>query len=276
MSEKQKHTLEERVAFVARYYRENSLDMEKAWHTFASERHIRRVFRFPVWARGIAAAMLLLIALGCYLIYRNSQPDWVLITSASGKVTEVYLPDSSHITLASGSELRYDAKTFGEMERYVEMKGKAFYRVKRRVDCPFTVSAQSTRVTVLGTSFLVREDTSLVEVQVKSGRVRFEAGSHQELLSAGMSARYSDEEQQIRVEKKESENLLSWQNQELVFRNTPLPQVIHDLEMCYDVRIANRKSASDTLRLTATFRDMSLEEVLMVINQTLDTALSEE
>ena len=154
MSEKQKHTLEERIAFVARYYRENSLDVEKAWHTFASERHIRRVFRFPVWARGIAAAMLLLIALGCYLIYRNSQPDWVLITSASGKVTEVYLPDSSHITLASGSELRYDAKTFGEMERYVEMKGKAFYRVKRRVDCPFTVSAQSTRVTVLGTSFL--------------------------------------------------------------------------------------------------------------------------
>ena len=108
---------------------------------------------------------------------------------------------------------------------------------------------------------------------MKSGQVRFEAGSHQELLSAGMSARYSDGEQQIRVEKEESENLLSWQNQELVFRNTPLPQV---MEMCYDVRIANRKSASDTLRLTATFRDMSLEEVLMVINQTLDTALSEE
>ena len=29
MSEKQKHTLEERIAFVARYYRENSLDVEK-------------------------------------------------------------------------------------------------------------------------------------------------------------------------------------------------------------------------------------------------------
>lgn len=276
MSEEQKHTLEERIAFVAKHYRENSLDVEKAWHKFASERHIRRVFRFPAWAKGMAAAMLLLIAFGCYLIYRNNQPEWVLITSASGKVTEVYLPDSSHITLASGSELRYDAKSFGDAERWVEMKGKAFYRVKRLESCPFTVSAQSTRVTVLGTSFLVREDVRNVEVQVKSGRVRFEAGNHQELLTAGMSARYSDEEQQIQVEKEENENLLSWQNRELVFRDTPLPRVIHDLELCYDVRITNRKSASDSLCLTATFRDMSLDEALTVINQTLDIALKEE
>ena len=91
-----------------------------------------------------------------------------------------------------------------------------------------------------------------------------------------MSARYSAEEQQIKVEKEENENLLSWQNRELVFRDTPLPRVIHDLELCYDVRITNRKSASDSLRLTATFRDMSLDEVLTVINQTLDIVLKEE
>lgn len=272
-----KHTFEERVEFVAKHYRENSLNATKAWKKFAAERHIRPVLYLPLWIRNVAAAMLLLLALGSYLIYRHLQPDWVLIAAAPDQVTEVYLPDSSQVTLSAESTLRYDAKSFGKTERQVEMQGKAFYRVKRNEDCPFRISARNAQVTVLGTSFLVHEWEQDVEVQVLTGRVRFEAGQVQEvILTAGMKARYSDTEQKILTAEGADANALSWTNQELIFQEAPLQKVIHDLEVCYNVRITDSKPSTDSLRLTATFKQMPLEQVLFVINQTLDTKLKAE
>ena len=126
----------------------------------------------------------------------------------------------------------------------------------------------------LGTSFLVRELQTQMEVQVLQGRVRMEAGKKQPvLLEAGMSARYSETDEDLQVLQEADENCLSWKTGELVFRETPLSKVIHDIEVCYEVKLKDLSGASDSLRLSASFKKKPVEEVLLVINQTLDTQL---
>lgn len=154
------------------------------------------------------------------------------------------------------------------------MTGKAFFQVKRNEARPFSVHTAMTEVTVLGTSFQVSEQPDMTEVDVVTGKVRFAAGKEPEpvILTAGMSASYSNEKKEIDILKEENLNNLSWKTKQLRFNDTPLEKVIRDLNEYYQVEIINKVDSPDS-RLTATFNDLPLDEVLMVINQTLDIRL---
>lgn len=272
--EKHKTEWEKRIRFVAQYYRENTFNPEVAWKKFAADRNIRRQVRIPVWIWQAAAVCLLALGYGIYRMVEQCQPEWVVIVAAADQGKEVFLPDSSQVSLAAFAELRYDAKRYGKENRQVELMGKAFYQVKHRENLPFRVQTHLGNVVVLGTSFLVRELQNQMEVQVLQGRVRMEAGKKQPvLLEAGMSARYSETDEDLQVLQEADENCLSWKTGELVFRETPLSKVIHDIEVCYEVKLKDLSGASDSLRLSASFKKKPVEEVLLVINQTLDTQL---
>lgn len=231
---------------------------------------------------GVAAAALVGLLVGLTVFYgmRRNQPDWIAVAAAPGQIKEVYLPDSTRVTMAGGSEIRYDRKNYGKERRVVEMKGKLFFQVRRNAARPFSVLTRYTEVTVLGTSFQVDARGALTQVHVATGKVRFAASDGQAteevILTAGMSARYTAYQKAMTLISEESANELSWKTGCLRFKDTPLEKVIDDLNACYGVHIRNRSVASEgkRVKLTATFRQRSLEEVLTVINQTLDTRLA--
>ena len=218
-------------------------------------------------ARSLLAAsvVLLLIGFGTFYVKERNNPELVSVATVSGQLKDVYLPDSTLVSMAGNSTLRYDVKKYGKERRVVEMTGKAFFQVKRNEARPFSVHTAMTEVTVLGTSFQVSEQPDMTEVDVVTGKVRFAAGKEPEpvILTAGMSASYS---------KEENPNNLSWKTKQLRFNDTPLEKVIRDLNEYYQVEIINKVDSPDS-RLTATFNDLPLDEVLMVINQTLDIRL---
>ena len=127
---------------------------------------------------------------------------------------------------------------------------------------------------MLGTSFQVNEKPGVTQVNVVTGKVRFSAGEISEpaILTAGMSASYSEEKKKINIGTEENLNDLSWKTKQLRFNGTSLENVIKDLNEYYHVKITNKEGSPDS-RLTATFNDLPLDEVLMVINQTLDVRL---
>lgn len=224
-----------------------------------------------------AAVIGLLVGITVFYKMQKSRPDWVAVATAAGQTKEVCLPDSTVVTLAGGSEIRYDRKSYGKERRVVEMKGKLFFQVKREVARPFSVLTRYTRVTVLGTTFQVEAAESLTQVHVASGKVSFAAAGEREaeevILTAGMAARYEAARQSITLAAGEDPNFLSWKTGELRFKNTPLEQVINDLNAYYRVNIRDRAESAG-VKLTATFRERPLDEVLTVINQTLDTRLA--
>ena len=206
---------------------------------------------------------------------RNS-PEWVAVTTEPGQIMEVYLPDSTLISMAGNSSIRYDKKAYGKERRVVEMKGKAFFQVTRNEARPFSVYTERTEVTVLGTSFQIDEQPDGTDVDVMTGKVSFGVtGSETDkvILTAGMSASYSMESKGITILEEEDLNTLSWKTRQLRFNDTPLEKVVSDLNEYYQVNIIN-KAETPNLKLTATFNDLPLEDVLLVINQTLDTRLA--
>lgn len=272
--DKRQPTLDERIRFVARHYEEHRFDEEAAWRRFASTHGIRRVHRW-VWTMGVAAAVALLFVCSIYYImYRERQPEWIVVATDRGHTKEVYLPDSSHISLASASELRYDRTTFGEKRRDIHLRGKAFFRVKHEDALPFTVRTEATEVTVLGTTFQVAEHSGQTSVDVLTGKVRFEVEEENVVLTEGMSAIYEHDKRRIEIARKQSKNVLSWETKVLRFENTPLAEVVHDLESCYSIHILNYRETGQ--KLTATFQSLSIEEVLQIINETLGTEWSYE
>lgn len=262
------------IQFVAGLYKENVLDTERAWQRFAVRHAIHRSVSFRrYWLA--AASVLLLLLVGIGVLYESERDDseWISVATAPGELKEVLLPDSTLISMAGSSIIRYDRATYGKGQRVVTMKGKALYQVVRNIECPFIVQTSKTSVTVLGTTFQVKANVSSTNVHVVSGQVSFSTVTGKNvLLAAGMLGNWSVGKQEIVVEHRDNSNDLSWKTKILKFKDTPLDAVINDLCEFYQVKIINRTQLSN-LRLTATFNDMSLDEVLKIINQTLDIQL---
>lgn len=276
MNNEQEHKLEQRIRFVAKHYEEGRLDTDKAWQKFAGKHQVRRTVSFRRYWMAAASVVLLLIGFGTYFMTDRNSPEWVAVTTEPGQIMEVYLPDSTLISMAGNSSIRYDKKAYGKERRVVEMKGKAFFQVTRNEARPFSVYTERTEVTVLGTSFQIDEQPDGTDVDVMTGKVSFGVtGSETDkvILTAGMSASYSMKSKGITILEEEDLNTLSWKTRQLRFNDTPLEKVVSDLSEYYQVNIIN-KAETPNLKLTATFNDLPLEDVLLVINQTLDTRLA--
>ncbi|MEG1904031.1 MAG: FecR domain-containing protein [Bacteroidales bacterium] len=277
-----KHTpnkLEQRIKFVTRYYVPEGLNTDRAWEKFRTMQGIG-THKKPIglWI-GIAASLLLLIGSGTWLLNTRLLHDWQDYRADNGKPEEVWLPDSTQITLSPGATIRFDRKTYGAEARDIRLKGKAFFDVRRNPAAPFSVKTAIARITVLGTSFQVDDQPKEVSVNVITGKVCFEIPREEEaaVLTAGMSGSYHQNSQTIEVTEEETRNRIAWKTKELHFRDTPLPEVIATLEAYYNCRIEyaspSKKEADSKLKLTATLRDISLREALNIIHQTLGVRL---
>lgn len=279
MKNEQEDKLEQRIRFVAKHYREGALDEKRSWKAFAEAKGVKRSAVFTRYLR--AAAAVFLVCLGTTILYimENEKANWVLASTERGQTKKVFLPDSSLIVMAGGSVVKYDLNAFKKGNRVVEMEGKAFFQVTRDEDSPFSVSTTNTVVKVLGTAFQLEEKEGQTELYVSSGKVAFVAkeGNESEglVLTEGMSAIYKHDEAEMMKTEEDHTNVLSWQTKQLHFNNTPLEQVIRDLSDYYQVVIVNRLAHEDK-RLTASFSNLSLDEVLLVVNQTLDVHLVAE
>ena len=194
MNNEQEHKLEQRIRFVAKHYEEGRLDTDKAWQKFAGKHQVRRTVSFRRYWMAAASVLLLLIGFGTYFITDRNSPEWVAVTTEPGQIMEVYLPDSTLISMAGNSSIRYDKKAYGKERRVVEMKGKAFFQVTRNEARPFSVYTERTEVTVLGTSFQIDEQPDGTDVDVMTGKVSFGATgceTDKVILTAGMSAKLS-------------------------------------------------------------------------------------
>ncbi|MDL2282465.1 FecR domain-containing protein [Parabacteroides sp. OttesenSCG-928-G06] len=268
MEEKDKN-----MRFVVRRYREKSLDAEAAWDDFSRRQGIRRVALLRKYWVGAAAVLLLLIGIGGRYWLDRTEEEWVTIAAGSEVMKQVWLPDSSLVTLAANSEVSYDRKQYGKERRRVMMNGKAFFEVQPDGERPFSVHTERTTTTVLGTSFQLVEKEQETHLFVNTGKVSFEADNGKEILTAGMQATYDKEKGMQRMEEPTPVNHLAWKTRELRFRNTPVKEVLRDINEVYQTSIA-LPAGIEALELTAYFDHQPIDEVVAIINETLGIELT--
>lgn len=266
------------LRFVAKHYRSGALDPDRAWRRFAEAQGISSLKR--VWMRSayvwtVAASIALLVSLIGFYQWQQKQPDWVTFTAEAQQVKRLTLPDQTKISLAGGSRLTYDARHYGQEMRLVRLEGKAFFEVWHDEARPFRVETAESRVTVLGTRFQVVAGEEQTTVDVVSGKVGFALREKTDsvALTAGLQAYYTSGDQRIKVTEQPNPNELAWLTHRLRFEETPLPQVVADLEQAYQTTLSYSGDADK--RLTATLEELTLEEALQVVNETLDVRITQ-
>ena len=264
------------LRFVAKHYRSGALDPDRAWRRFAEAQGISSLKR--VWMRSayvwtVAASIALLVSLIGFYQWQQKQPDWVTFTAEAQQVKRLTLPDQTEISLAGGSRLTYDARHYGQEMRLVRLEGKAFFEVWHDEARPFRVETAESRVTVLGTRFQVVAGKEQTTVDVVSGKVGVALRGKTEsvALTAGLQAYYTSGDPRIKVTEQPNPNELAWLTHRLRFEETPLPQVVADLEQAYQTTLIYSSDADK--RLTATLEELTLEEALQVVNEPLDVRI---
>jgi transmembrane sensor len=196
-----------------------------------------RHFRAALWAP-LAAAAAIMLAFGWWRSEaRNLRAHY---TTVAGALQRIGLPDGSVVTLNAGSEagVRYSAQA-----RHVRLiAGEAHFEVARDAARPFLVEAGGISVRALGTAFNVRVAAAAVEVVVASGQVRLTAPPQSPaapsaalaaapLLERGDRAIVARDTAEIapaitRLEPAQLREALAWQQEMLIFTETPLRDVV--------------------------------------------------
>ena len=178
-------------------------------------------FRFS--RPSLAAALAAAVAIPSTL-WLTRAPETVQL--ATGASTQSFALDTrTRITLDRNSVLTHPAGETGEVEL---ASGAAHFDVRHDPSARFTVRAGDVSVTDLGTRFEVLRNGAQVGVAVAQGSVSvaFKGGVPVTLV-AGQRA-YA-EGGSIRVASVDPQNVGSWQRGQLIYRDTPLPQVAREI-----------------------------------------------
>lgn len=153
------------------------------------------------------------------------------------EIRDVALPDGSVVTVGAASAL--DVVFTPNERRVVLSEGEAFFDVAKDPDRPFIVVADNTLIRVLGTKFDVNLGAEGVDVAVLEGRVeviRPEGDSHvirdddiKHILTAGQKVVAMNEGPVRPVAPIEPENVAAWRRGELIWVDTPVHDIIADL-----------------------------------------------
>ncbi|MCF0178468.1 MAG: DUF4974 domain-containing protein [Bacteroidales bacterium] len=233
--------------------------------------------RFRIVYRAAAAVVVGTLALSTTLlaVRLNKKPEVsqqvavseIVYTVNNGLQGNIVLPDSTLVTLNSGSSLRI-ADDFGNGSRTVYLDGEGYFDVHKDRNVPFIIKTpQEIIVTVTGTSFNLkcfsdspRFNLTLikgsVEVTTKTNEVIKVAPSEEIIIN-------SDFHSLAHMEKPE-ENLV-WKDGVLKFDHTPMNETIAQIERWYGVQIEVADQSLLASSFTAEFKHETLNEVLRLL-----------
>ena len=222
----------------------------------------RRILRYA----GMAAAVLLIFAGGYYFAARTVRPAEEITLLAKSLLAG--LPDLIAYVPDIISRLKYPAE-FSGPTREVALSGEAFFEVSKDSLRPFRVNMDNLQVEVLGTSFdaIGYSFGSHQEIILKTGSVKVSGADLGKpvLLRPDEKLSLDTRTRQVTVRQVDARNYCSWFESRLIFDNTPLADIITNLERRYNVEIALSSHIRVDKRLSLVVYHEPLEDILDVM-----------
>ncbi|WP_082886318.1 FecR domain-containing protein [Flavisolibacter tropicus] len=249
------------------------VDENLAWQRFQRRIHpeepVRKVERFA-WLR-IAALFILIAgaALFAYQWLNREAPVQQLAVHTQTNTLIDTLPDGSVITLNKNSELSYPSK-FKEDTRTIALKGEAFFNVMPDKKKPFVIHVNDVSIRVVGTSFNVRSENGATEVIVETGIVQVTRGNKTIELRPKEKVTVESKDTTLAKAVEEEKLYNYYRTKEFVCDNTPLWKLVEVLNEAYGSNIVIDRPALRNLRMSTTFTNESLDQVLNVISLTFN------
>jgi transmembrane sensor len=248
-----------------------SVDVHAAWQnvhssiqTFDNQAKPKRQNYY--W--GMAAAIAILVGvLGIYRFYISPSSSGQLYV-ADNVIKSVNLKDESQIEIDQNSSVKIDAD-FNNLNRKVKLKGSAYFRVKHDDKIPFIVEVGTLQIKDIGTQFKIatsqNEDT--IKVQVDEGEVVLsdDFGIEKHIKANAKAIYVVSQKTILNAEQKEAPLLHSFN-----FKNTTLKDAVSEISAAYQVKIGFKNERIASCKITAQFNQESIDNVLLVLTETLD------
>ncbi len=222
----------------------------------------------------VAAACLLFFVLGGATVYwmnlSQEESQMITVNSNAGMRTHLELPDGTKVCLNSGSQLIYPS-VFRSSKRNVSLRGEAYFEVDHQPSRPFIVhmADDRVRIQVLGTTFNAqaypgedRIETTLVEGKVVLNIKNQEGRFSTKELSPSEKAIVDMPTGRCEVKKIEPSLETAWVDGKLIFKNTPLPDVLRKIAYFYNVKFKIEDPVINSYSFTGTFINRQIPQIL--------------
>ncbi len=239
------------------------------------KKYSRRRFIYSIAA---SVAFLLILASGVFYYFNlikdhPNELNWTEKITRSGEKSELTLSDGTKITLNAESKLNYPIK-FKNKIREVFLEGEAYFEVKHDANHPFIVHTGNLSVKVLGTKFNVNAfpNENSIKVSLIEGKVnvsKVEEGKIDEIgiLKPKEQLLYNKENKSRTFDSFDPETVIGWKHNLFQFNDEPLGEVLLSLERSYGIKFELTDKSMSNLKITATFKDNSIQTISEVINK---------
>jgi transmembrane sensor len=230
------------------------------------------------WAALAAAAAVLLVFGWWRTAQRNLQAHYTTGAAAMQRIT---LPDNSIVTLNTYTTASVEF-SYG-VRRVRLIAGEAHFEVAHDKSRPFVVTTDGMTVMAVGTAFNVRLAATAVEVVVTSGKVRLngeepaqasaptpavdhpmlEKGDRAVLARSGMKPAVVID----RLAPAEMREVVAWQEEMLVFADTPLRDVIMQFNRRNRIQLRLGDAALGSRPIGGTFSAGNVEAFVSLLER---------
>lgn len=250
-------------------------------HHYTDTVPLRRHARWIPWA---AAACLLVAALTAWQLFTNRPSNQaaqnygtLAVTTSPSETKRVILEDGTTVILNAGSTLQYRNSSRDHKIREAWLTGNAYFNVKKDQDHnPFLIHARSLAITVLGTELNVNARAAAAAVVLTSGKVKVQQKDSDTAayLLPGDRLQLDTISQTLVRTSIDAGLYAAWTEGKWNFRKTPLEDIAALLEEYYGVDVQFRNQASKRLRIDALMPVTNLQDLVTVIQHTLQLKIT--
>lgn len=240
---------------------------------------VRRLYkrRYAVIS-AVAASLLIGMVIFFYNKERSPIPAKALqwVNRKNGKATRSYieLADGSKIWLNAASQLTYPEQ-FDRQSRTVFLEGEAFFDIAANPSRPFIIRLKKGTIKVLGTSFNIKAyENEPLQAAVVTGKVAFipryeeaKKVSDTILITPDVKVIYAANSGTLIKANTIGGEDKAWTDGHLIFRNATLEEIAANLERNFNKKVEFEASAPRQFRLTGTFHNNSLEEIMYYLSK---------
>lgn len=195
--------------------------------------------------------------------------DWFADYRAPHDATRrIELADGSSVLLDRGSSLDV---SYDDRHRDLQLRhGQALFEVRHDPARPFVVHGANLIATAVGTVYAVRSDGEAQDVTVRHGivEVRTALGAIAR-VTAGEHVVYRASSAELRPEPVDSDASLAWERGFLVFKQTPLAEVVRQLNRYHNGHVFVASAKLNNIPVSGVFRLDSLDEALATLPEAL-------
>lgn len=191
-----------------------------------------------------------------------TSPALVNISTHYKQVKTIVLQDSSKVTLNENSVLEFP-KSFSDTVRYVRLHGEAYFKIKHDAKRPFRVYTDAVVTEVLGTEFNINTQHQVSSVALVSGSVNVNGLGVSKVLEEKQKIEFDYIAHTLEVKTFDPQLELFWMDQQLVFDNKPLGEIVRILEDQFKTPIHIEDQSLSNLAITGTFKGKGLSTILL-------------